>query len=427
MTGAPEVQRGFRSVFARLLAIMVAMATCLLVAVSAFFWFVVTPSLNEPVTRVYGELAQAKAALGPDLLEARAFEARTGIDVLYRGPKGAWSTSSRIRNMDGLEEVHPRFFIGGRDITILPAPDGGQYAFVARIGRNLGGAHNALLATLLVIMTFVVLTAHVVLRRLLDPLRTLGAGVARLGEGRFEPLPGPVRRDEFGTLTLAFNRMVERLAEMMRAREQLLVDVSHELRSPITRLTVALALLPESEARTRMQADVGEMEAMVGELLERERLQHAESLRKEAMEITALVREIAGAFERQGPGVTVVPHGPVVAAVDPRRFRIVLRNLLENAVKYSQPDSRPVRIALEESRTAVAITVADDGIGIPDGELARVFLPFYRVDRSRSKKTGGYGLGLSICQRIAEAHGGSITAQANAPRGTVFTVTIPKG
>jgi len=413
-------------VFGRLLAIMVVMATCLLVTVGAFFWFVVTPSLNDPVVRVYGELARAKAALGPDLAEARAFEARTGIDVVYRGPKGAWSTWSRLPELDAMVEAHPRFLIGGRAVTIVPAPDGGRYAFVARIGRNLGGAHNALLATLLVIMTGVVLTAHVVLRRLLDPLRTLGAGVARLGEGRFEPLPAPVRRDEFGTLTLAFNRMVDRLAEMMRAREQLLVDVSHELRSPITRLTVALALLPEGEARARMQADVGEMETMVGELLERDRLQHAESLRKEAVELTALVGDVARAVTGQGPGVVVAPHGPVVASIDPRRFRVVLRNLLENAIKYSLPDSRPVRVSIEESAAAVAIAVADDGVGIPAEELARVFLPFYRVDRSRSKKTGGYGLGLSICQRIAETHGGSVVARANAPRGTVFTVTIPK-
>ena len=236
MSVGPALPRGPRSVFAKLVAIMLIMAVALLAAVTLFFWQIVTPMLNGTVTLAHGELARATAARAPDLAEARGFTDRTGIEVLYEGPRGAWSTSTRVPDMRGLEEYHPRLFIATRDVSIVPAADGGRYAFIARFGPNMRSAHTWLFVTLLVIMALVVVVAHAVLRRLLDPLRALGEGVAQLGEGRFDRLGLPPRRDEFGVLSAAFDRMVDRLAAMMRARDQLLVDVSHELRSPITRL-----------------------------------------------------------------------------------------------------------------------------------------------------------------------------------------------
>jgi len=425
MSAGPVLPRGPRSVFAKLVAIMLIMAIALLAAVSLFFAQIVTPILNGSVTQAQGELARATAARAPDLAEARAFKDRTGIDVLYEGPRGAWSTSTRVPDMRGLEEYHPRLFVATRDVWIVPAPDGGRYAFIARFGPSMRSAHTWLFVTLLVIMALVVLVAHAVLRRLLDPLRALGEGVAQLGEGRFDRLGLPPRRDEFGVLSAAFDRMVDRLAAMMRARDQLLVDVSHELRSPITRLKVALELLPAGDPRTRMQADVAEMEAMVGELLELERLRDGRAVQPADVELGALVSDVARAFDGLPPGIDIEPHAALIAPVDESRMRMVLRNLMENAIKYSLADSAAVRIRLERRGDDVSIEVRDDGVGIPEADLAQVFVPFFRVDRSRSKKTGGYGLGLSICQRIAEAHGGRVTAERVEPRGTRFTVTLP--
>jgi len=167
------------------------------------------------------------------------------------------------------------------------------------------------------------------------------------------------------------------------------------------------------------------MEAMVGELLELERLRDGKGVQRAVIDVGALVADVAQAFAGQPPGIAIAPHAAIAADVDGARVRMVVRNLVENAVKYSLPDSAPVRIALERTSDAVVIRVADDGAGIPEAELSRIFLPFYRVDRARSRKTGGYGLGLSICQRIAEAHGGSLVAQARTPRGTEFVVTLP--
>ena len=174
-----------------------------------------------------------------------------------------------------------------------------------------------------------------------------------------------------------------------------------------------------------MQADVAEMEAMVGELLELERLRDGRGVQRTAVDLGALASDVARAFDGVSPGVDIEPHDAMVATVDESRVRMVLRNLIENAIKYSLADSAPVRVRLERRAGEVSIEVRDDGVGIPEADLAQVFVPFFRVDRSRSKKTGGYGLGLSICQRIAEAHGGRVTVDRVAPRGTRFTVTLP--
>ena len=99
---------------------------------------------------------------------------------------------------------------------------------------------------------------------------------------------------------------------------------------------------------------------------------------------------------------------------------------MENALKYSLPDSRPVEVSACEQGDAVVVRVADDGPGIPEADLVSIFEPFYRVDRSRSKKTGGYGLGLSICNSVMEAHGGGIAVENRAPRGAVFTLTFKR-
>ena len=294
-------------------------------------------------------------------------------------------------------------------------------------GRDAPAIHVALLVLLLVFISGVVLTTHLVLRRLLRPLRWLGDGVARLSAGELDVVLPNQTGDEFGQLTAAFNEMVGRVREMLRARDQLLLDVSHELRSPLTRIKVAIELSPPGPHRAGLSEDVAEMEAMIGELLELERLRDGRTLANAPVDLAALAEEVAGGLRGGGPGVTIVrPPGGAVARVDRDRVRTVLRNLLENAVKYSLADSGPVTIRIEPGAEVVTVSVEDDGPGIPQADVGSVFEPFFRVDRSRSKKTGGYGLGLSICKRIVEAHVGRLTVENLTPRGTRFTVTLPR-
>jgi len=220
--------------------------------------------------------------------------------------------------------------------------------------------------------------------------------------------------------------MVERVREMVRSRDQLLLDVSHELRSPLTRIKLALALSPDDTQRRRIEGYVAELEALIADLLEQERLRAGRGLRLGRHDLVAVARAAVEASAHRPPGACL---GSVPAEtwlqIDPDRVRTVLDNLLENATKYALADSQPVVVSVAARGGAAELRVEDDGPGIPEQDLPSLFEPFFRVDRSRSRKTGGYGLGLSLCKRIMEAHGGRIAVEPRTGRGTCFVLTFP--
>ena len=410
----------YRSIFVRQLAIMVATTVSLLVFVGGFFYSILGPSLSMSRGLV-AEYARALASTSPDEARAKEIAQRLGLEMRYEGPAGAWETSPGLPHLSEVKKSRWR-----DDLTIAPAPQGGTYLFFWELGRRMRRAHSHLLWVLHAVMALIVLLAYLVLRRSLRPLRALHEGVARLSEGELDVAVPSRTRDEFGALAEAFNQMVRRISEMLRARDQLLLDVSHELRSPLTRVKVALALLPEGDKRRRIEADVAEMEAMIAELLELERLRGGRGLRRERLDLVALLRQVAEGFQDRPPGVRFVAAAPEIwAEVDGEKIRVVLRNFLENAFKYSLADSRPVEVAVKTDDQAVTLVVANDGTGLPAEDLHNLFEPFFRVDRSRSKKSGGYGLGLSICKRIVEAHGGRIESANRSGRGAEFTITLP--
>lgn len=398
------------SVFAKLVAIMLIMAISLLGVVVAFFVLIVSPTMNRAAEALFREHIERVAATRPSLAAAQNLAERANIHVRYEGPAGSWATRDWMPTAGEVTETN-RFL--GHGYYVVPAPDGGTYVFAWVFRRHMVTVHNLLLALTLGIMIAVIVTSYFVLRRLLRPLRTLGDGVARLSEGQLDVvLPNPTR-DEFGTLTDAFNQMVGRVRDMIRARDQLLVDVSHELRSPITRLRVALELVPDDQSRALMKNDLAEMELMIAELLELERLREGRGVSLERQDLVAIVREFPVRVTSSAPEIFV--------DIDAERMRTVVRNLLGNAQKYASH----AEIDLSTTDDRVVMRVRDDGPGIPDSDLASLFEPFFRVNRARSKTPAGYGLGLSICKRIVEAHGGTITAENNAGGGATFTVTLP--
>jgi signal transduction histidine kinase len=214
---------------------------------------------------------------------------------------------------------------------------------------------------------------------------------------------------------------------MIEGREQLLLDVSHEFRSPLTRMKVSLEMMEESEERNNLIEDINELEAMVTELLEGARIQspHGELDLRE-IDIRDPLERVCRELGERTPGITLNTGGEASRIIaDPARIRILLKNIIANAVKYTPPGGRPVEITLERMPDAVTITVRDHGCGIPENELPHIFEPFYRVDKSRSKGTGGYGLGMHLSKRIMDAHGGEITVESRVNEGTTVLLRFP--
>jgi signal transduction histidine kinase len=404
---------------------MLAMAVMLLTLVVVFFLVYLGPVLNGSIDGVVHEYMHTVASARPTYERATEMASRSGVQTRYEGPDATWSTSEDVPSAADVRR-RGHGLINRQHSFVIPVPDGGSYVFAWQIPERMYTAHLVVPVVVLLSVVAVVLAAHGVLKRVLLPVRLLGDGVARLADGQLDVVVPTRSSDEFGTLTDAFNRMVGRIKEMIRAREQLLVDVSHELRSPLSRLKVAVQFVGEADIKARMASDLAALDIMIGELLELERLRDGVGIKTTRQNLVMLLDEVVEGFHDRPPGVHFErATREILVEGDAERLRTVFRNLLENAVKYSLPESRPVELSATQDGDRVIVRVTDDGPGIPEDDKTNLFEPFFRVDRSRSKKTAGYGLGLSISKRIVEAHGGVIGVENNATNGASFIVTLP--
>lgn len=261
----------------------------------------------------------------------------------------------------------------------------------------------------LVIIAFVI--AAIVIHRYLDPVKVLTKAVNEISKGNLDnkiPVKG---HDEFSRLAIAFNEMTAELKKMIQAREQLLLDVSHELRTPITRSRIALEMMPNTKEKFSVIEDFKEMELMITEILETARLKNNTiKLDFKDVFIESLIQKTLSAFKIEKDRIKVNPVSDrLFIRADENRIIIVLRNIIDNSLKYSPSADGKIEISVIDQQENVIIQIEDYGLGIPEDKLPFVFEPFYRADNSRSKKTGGYGLGLHLCKRIMEAHDAEIS------------------
>jgi len=301
----------------------------LLAIVTVIFALVIFPTSVSTSERAARQYTQLLAATQPNLETANNIHKEIGLDIRYEGPDGSWATSDKLPSIEQVRrrQAHSSF---GHEYHVVTVSNGGSYLFVWDVRDQMRSAHEKLLWMLLFMIGGVVFTAYWFQKRLLHPVQSLGEGVARMSAGHLDVVLPLVTHDELGTLTTAFNQMVRRVKEMIHARDQLLLDVSHELRSPLTRMKVALALLPEDENKASLDADVKEMEMMISELLELERLRTPHGLRKQEQDAVPILREAAQQFENRAPGVHLTAHPEaIVANVDYEKLRIVVRNLLD--------------------------------------------------------------------------------------------------
>jgi signal transduction histidine kinase len=278
---------------------------------------------------------------------------------------------------------------------------------------NRTNAHIHLALTFVILITVGILVASFVIRKILKPLSVLNDAVESVGKGNLDLIIPVNHSDEFGALADAINLMTADLKKMMQAREQLLLDVSHELRTPITRARLALEMMPDSAEKESIEGDIREMELLVTELLDSERLKSGSfKLNRSPVNVNSLLKSFMDNYHRERDRITLFPVSPdLVIDVDENLILTVLRNLVDNALKYSSGDSKPVEIQVVKNNENISINIEDFGEGIPEDKLPFIFEPFFRADQSRSRQTGGYGLGLHLCKRIMDLHNAEIRLQ----------------
>jgi two-component system osmolarity sensor histidine kinase EnvZ len=304
-------------------------------------------------------------------------------------------------------------------------PMGGRTIRVSFPRERLGA--RAPTAALLVIVAgggVILLTTLLLVRRLTRPLARLSEATSRVGRGEsLEPLPetGPL---ELATLTRNFNRMAAEIAELLDSRTTLFGGISHDLRTPLTRMQLALAMLPpETDGRLvdRLQRDLEQMNQLISDSMALSR--GLGTREPEEVDLRDFVDGIVTGYRQSGAAVKWQPGNCCLCSLDTLALRRIVANLIDNALRYGR--GRPVEVRCRCQTDSAFIEILDRGPGIPPAERVAVFRPFHRLEVSRSRVTGGSGLGLAIARQLCEAHGWSIELLEREGGGTVARVTLP--
>ncbi|MCU1457898.1 MAG: histidine kinase with domain [Actinomycetia bacterium] len=269
---------------------------------------------------------------------------------------------------------------------------------------------------------------------LTSPLREMSEATAAMARGDYGRRVTATSKDEIGQLAASFNQMAGELDATERMRRDLIANVSHELRTPITALQAVLENMidgvepADPETMRTMLAQVERLGRLVAQLLDLSRLESGSMpLDRQPFEIEAVLEHAAREARLHSPdaivSVNVEPDG-LTADADPERLHQVVANLLENALRYT-PIAGTVELRASRSADGVTIEVSDEGPGIPDDQVPRIFERFYRADAARSSQDGGAGLGLAIAQWIVDLHGGEIHPERREPHGCRMVVTLP--
>jgi two-component system sensor histidine kinase CpxA len=360
------------------------------------------------------------------------------IERVRRGEtRTADSFWGRLRPMQFLREV-------------ATASDGRRYTLVTELSpdqRPLFGPHGIPGFGILVGIISSGLVCYVLARYLTSPIVRLRAATQKLASGDLTAragLPGSRRHDEMAALMRDFDRMAERLENLVNAQNRLLTDISHELRSPLARLNVALELarqrsgLEAGSALDRIDRETNRLNQLIQRLLTVARLEAGgESIEKIPVRLENIIHEIAkdAAFEAQSRGceveATIVDDCRVVGS--PSLLHSAIENVVRNAIRYTQ-EGTSVEVRLEQGvglqndslgLPQAVVRVTDSGPGVPEDALDKLLRPFYRIDDARGRQTGGVGLGLAITDRAVRLHGGSIRVSNRPQGGLMVEIRLP--
>ncbi|MFH2066290.1 MAG: HAMP domain-containing sensor histidine kinase [Pseudomonadota bacterium] len=430
--------KSFGSLFGKLLIIIVLTGFCINLLVAGFFFHFLKTNYRDPYIRNaanYINYLVQDIGTPPSFERAKKIADSFQLIIAYKNPEQSWSTSKSSIALQG--DDHWQTIFAEKDVIIKTLHgrkqihvyrDSGQFTFTMESDYKHTVQGYIRMVVLIILLTLVLCLSYFSIRWVLRPVKWLQEGVNQVGKGNLDHVVQAGRSDELGRLAKAFNAMTERIRSMLRDRDQLLLDVSHELRTPLTRMKVALEFLPKGQAERNIREDALEMESMITAILEEARLHHvSEKLQKKQIDLRALILDILREYRDQQPPITAdIPEKGSVLEIEPELIKIALRNLLNNAIKYSEPDGPPIKLKVVQGEKQVKLQIQDCGIGIPADDLPHIFEPFYRVDKSRSRRTGGYGIGLRLCKSIMDAHNGKIEVISAFQKGSTFTMIFKK-
>jgi two-component system, OmpR family, sensor kinase len=368
-----------------------------------------------------------------------------GTDILDR--RLPESAARRLKFFNRDEFVNRGGAFRARAAPQIIGPDGGVFTvlLVPRRPSIFGALSLPQISVTILLIALVVtaLTSWWLAQHLSAPIRRIQEGARALAAENLEAGGSPGyrvsvglegRRDELAVLARDFDAMADRLRANRSALTQLLRDISHELRSPLARMRVALGLARQPPADLaqqldRMEREIERLDSLIGQVLKLARLHGADaSIARETFDLDELIEEVVrdANFEGAVKNCSVRLQGAANTCVKGNRdlVRSAIENVLRNAVRYS-PQGAPVDVSVTHPASGLAILIRDGGPGVPDKDLERIFEPFYRVAESRDRDTGGEGIGLAITAQVMKAHGGSAEAANGEGGGFEVRLNLP--
>jgi two-component system sensor histidine kinase CpxA len=371
----------------------------------------------------------------------RDLTGRTPPEWILRVARGQTATADSLRGRLG-----PARYLR----QSMTAADGHSYSLVIEFPpqeHRFFGPHGVPHLGILIAIVSSGLVCYILARYLTSPIVLLRAATQKLASGDLTAragLPGSRRHDEMAELMRDFDRMAERLENLVNAQSRLLTDISHELRSPLARLNVALELARQRsgpDARSaldRIDRETNRLNELIQKLLTIARLEAGdEMIEKLPVHLEQIIHEIArdAAFEAQARHcqveATVLDYCVVIGS--PSLLHSAIENVVRNAIRYTQ-EGTTVQVRLEQGVAIegdslqgpeAVVRVTDSGPGVPEDALDKLFRPFYRIDDARGRQTGGVGLGLSITDRAVRLHGGTIKVSNRPQGGLMVEIRLP--
>ena len=365
----------------------------------------------QPLVADYVDRLSAEIGSPPSVERAQAIAQRLPVAVRIEGPQVHFD--SHPGRSYGRRHDHPddpeRSWVLERS-----SADGHRIRFALTAPPDSQRPRYAGWATLAALLLLTA-AAYATVRRLLQPLQGITAGVQAYGRGDFSQPIVTRKQDELGDLAQQVNGMAASLHGMLDAKRALLLAISHELRSPLTRARLNTELLDDSPERSALLRDLAEMRDLISTLLESERLaQGHAALQAEPTNLASLAREVAAEVSTALTLQLDDSLGAVQA--DPMRLKLLLRNLLNNVQRHAAQATQAAELFLQrEADGRMALGVRDHGPGVDPAQLARLGEAFHRPDSARTRASGGVGLGLHLCRLVAEAHGGELRLTQPGP------------
>lgn len=378
----------------------------------------------------------------PRLDRALAITRTVPVDIFIQGPGVRWTSDPAFPDPATLE-FGPSPYFSAEPGALLDELKG--VVFASRDAHTFlkftEGAHEIIVATpkiatdltrpplvpiLVGFALLLVLCGYLAVRWLFRPVATIRAGAAYIGAGHFDHRIAAGREDELGELAGDINLMAGKVQGMLDAKQQLLLGVSHELRSPLSRMRLSLELMDEGAQVGSLRQDVQEMRSIVDTLLDAERLgSSTTALNLAEVDVAQLVHDLRARYFAGEPRLVLDLQPMPPQRLDGARVQLMLKNLVGNALRYSQAEDGPVTLRARLDGEVLELSVRDHGPGIEPAQRAHIGEPFYRADSSRARETGGTGLGLYLARQIARAHGGDLELAEAEGRGALFVARLP--